>query len=112
MMSLTRRYQTEGVWTAPGAAAPIISKAWSKILTFNQLGVHSPKGCSTGLLKTKRCTGKSCVPRARSLSSPETNGPAAATKTNPRPCLVSKKILDTGEINMRPKGVREDEETR
>ena len=30
-------------------------------------------------------------------------------KTNPRYCLVSKKILDAGEINMRPKAVREEE---
>ena len=30
-------------------------------------------------------------------------------QTNPRSCLVSKKILDAGEINMRPKAVREEE---
>lgn len=67
--------------------------------------------CSLVLGKTERCTGKSCIPRARSLSAPETSGPAAATKTSPRSCLVSKKILDAGEINMRPRAVREEEET-
>nr|XP_030729556.1 60S ribosomal protein L18 isoform X1 [Globicephala melas] len=101
-----------------------ILKAGGKILTFDQLALDSPKGCGTVLLsdqpepplpslpqvlaRAERCTGISAkpqepriatpnpmyAPRAGSSSAPEADGPAVATRTNPRSYLVIKKILD------------------
>uniref|UniRef100_A0A4X1VZE3 Ribosomal protein L18 n=2 Tax=Sus scrofa TaxID=9823 RepID=A0A4X1VZE3_PIG len=68
-----------------------ILKAGGKILTFDQLALDSPKGCGTVLLSDPMF-----APRAGSSSAPEADVPAAATKTNPRACLVIKKILNAG----------------
>uniref|UniRef100_A0A8C0DNS4 Ribosomal protein L18 n=1 Tax=Balaenoptera musculus TaxID=9771 RepID=A0A8C0DNS4_BALMU len=66
-----------------------ILKAGGKILTFDQLALDSPKGCGTVLLSDPMY-----APRAGSSSAPEADGPAVATRTNPRSYLVIKKILD------------------
>ncbi|KAB0336651.1 hypothetical protein E2I00_006856 [Balaenoptera physalus] len=60
---------------------------------------------------------KPYVPRAGSSSAPEADRPVATTKTNPRSCLVIKKILDAEKKKKKKKKneakdrvVREEEE--
>nr|XP_019804435.1 ribosomal protein L18-like [Tursiops truncatus] len=89
-----RRSRTPGVRMGSGA-----------VLTAARR-LRAPPGCgpsrSLVLARAERCTGLRARPgnphsREFKNARPEANAPAEATETNPRACLVMKKILDAGE---------------